>query len=78
MPVYQYQCKVHGPFEIKQGMHMEHIASCPVCYEAMDRVFFPNIFYFPDCLWHSDGSKQSPDELPMVPKGRGKYFEGGF
>ncbi len=41
MAVYEYRCHAHGIFEIFQGMHERHEATCPQCGAAMNRVFTP-------------------------------------
>ena len=65
--IYQFRCSEHGDFEVNQSMLEEHIANCPVCNTPAQRVYLPPIHYWPDVLWHNDGSRQSPDELPPVP-----------
>jgi len=67
---------IHGQFEVNQRMSDDHVAFCPECGKQADRVYTPHTFYFPDCLWHKDGSKQDPSELPTVYGGPGRYFNG--
>lgn len=38
------------------------------CGEKSPRVFNHYGHYFPDCLWHPDGRKQDPSELPPAPQ----------
>ena len=76
--IYQFRCQAHGIFEVKQRMMTEHEALCPVCQAPTLRVYSPVTHYWPDCLWNKDGSKQSPDELPIVGKGHPKYTPGGM
>ena len=64
--IYQYKCKEHGMFEVRQRMEEKHKANCPKCGQFAQRLYSDVIHYWPDCLWNPDGSKQSPDELPPV------------
>jgi len=73
---YDFRCMIHGIFEVTQPINAEHVANCPICGEPAERVFTPITHYFPDCLWHKDGSKQDPSELPTVYGGPGRYFHG--
>lgn len=84
--IYQFRCQEHGLFEVSQSMQEEHKARCPTCNREAQRIYLPIIFYFPNCLWNPDGSKQSPDELPPVPQdqnwgwhgvGESRLFGGG-
>ena len=65
--IYVFRCLEHGQFEVSQPMLAEHKANCPNCGQQAERVYLPVTHFWPDVLWHSDGSKQSPDELPPVP-----------
>lgn len=64
--VYLFRCPAHGEFEVEQGMMETHEALCPICDSPTQRIYTPLMHYWPDSLWHADGSKQSPDKLPPV------------
>ena len=50
MPVYEFTCRVHGRFDVVQGMTENHVAVCPQCKRSATRVFRPLPFMgdFPD------------------------------
>lgn len=74
--IYQFRCPIDGLFEVEQPMQVEHKANCPECGHPAQRIYLPLDHIWPDVLWHKDGSRQSPDELPPAPRGQGKYYPG--
>lgn len=36
---YEYECGTHGVFEVQQGMHDVHKASCPRCGDEAKRIY---------------------------------------
>lgn len=44
MPLYEYNCLVHGSQEVMQGMSAIHTAKCSQCGKLMVRVYsIPNV-----------------------------------
>ena len=84
---YQYRCLIHGDFIVQEqmdGQHKKYI--CPECGKESTRIWNTYVFYFPDCIWHKDGSKMDPSKLPPAPQdqnwgwhgfGESKLFGGG-
>jgi putative FmdB family regulatory protein len=44
MPLYTYECPIHGGFEEIKEMDDREIALCPVCKKTADRVVAPFAF----------------------------------
>lgn len=65
---YTYLCSFHGEFDIREEMDQDHqYRHCPECGGPSSRVFNHFSHIWPDVLWHKDGSKQDPSELPPAP-----------
>jgi len=58
MPWYIFRCHTHGEFEEKQELHDMHVAYCPKCGLAAQRVYSAIGHYWdnPQPLFHEDGS----------------------
>lgn len=64
MPIYGYNCKEHGEFEVWQKIHDKHVATCPKCAKAAERVFCP-------LALHGD----LPSKPNILGKTRGELFD---
>lgn len=38
MPLYEYECKKCGVFEVRQSINDKPIAECPVCKKSVERI----------------------------------------
>ncbi len=41
MGIYEFRCKEHGRFEVKQSINDVHRAKCPKCGKQGERIYVP-------------------------------------
>lgn len=56
--LYEFECPVHGRFEVNQPIMAEHKANCPKCGQPAKRVYFPSAWLWthPQTTFNRDGS----------------------
>ena len=73
MPVYDYLCKRHGPFEANQPIAKRQYAECPQCKQASVRQFsaMPAVHYKGTGWYSIDSGKRFESQLSK--DGKQKY-----
>jgi|WetSurSiteA1Bulk_404760.scaffolds.fasta_scaffold00002_36 putative FmdB family regulatory protein len=67
MPIYEYECKNCGVFEIEQKITDPPISKCSVCKGRVNKIMSVSTFILKGSGWFKDGySSNASDELPSI------------
>ena len=65
--IYQFKCKTHGKFEVKQSIFDEHEADCPKCKQPAQRIYSNLQWIWNNTAYRPDGSlRQDKDYAPVM------------
>jgi len=65
--LYQFKCKNHGEFEVRQSILAEHKANCSKCGKEAQRVYSPVKHFWKGNAFRSDGSlREDKDYAPVM------------
>lgn len=64
--IYQFRCRSHGMFEVKQSLLAEHKAGCPECGASGQRVYPMLQWIWAGEAFRPDGSKREDKDYSVL------------
>ncbi len=67
---YEFNCKQHGGFEVKQSILEDHVVDCPICGNECQRIYSSLDWIWGGSLYRPDGSRREHDDYaPVMTRG---------
>ena len=61
MPIYEYDCRKCGPFEVTQSLSEDPLSRCPECRSKVTKLISSSSFHLKGGGWYSDGYSAKSD-----------------